>query len=138
SNLQKASADAFGLSDIRVAVLSSDGEAYSAQDSPLPPLSQDELQVAQGQGTDSSIRTAGARNGSSHFRVIAVPTRFCPVRQSDECSADPDTYLQPGALVVAQSLGPIDQTLHNLGIVLWAFGLIGVIGAALAGNAVAR
>src|SRR5207247_2506109 len=41
------------------------------------------------------------------------------------------------ALVVAQSLEPIDHTLHNLGIVLWSVGLLGVIGAALAGNAVA-
>jgi two-component system sensor histidine kinase MprB len=41
-------------------------------------------------------------------------------------------------LVVAQSLKPIDRTLHNLGIVLWAIGLLGVIGAALAGNAIAQ
>jgi two-component system sensor histidine kinase MprB len=45
---------------------------------------------------------------------------------------------QPAALVVAQSLAPIDRTLHNLGIVLWAVGLLGVIGAALAGNAIAQ
>ncbi|MFG1907316.1 sensor histidine kinase [Kribbella sp. NPDC048928] len=138
TNLQKASADAFGLSDIRVGVLGANGEAYGAQQSPLPPLDEHELQVAQEQSSEPSIRTAGARNGASHFRVIAVATRYCPAGQTDYCSAEPDDFLKPGALVVAQSLGSIDQTLHNLGIVLWAFGLIGVIGAALAGNAVAR
>lgn len=45
---------------------------------------------------------------------------------------------EPGALVVAQSLSSIDRTLHNLGVVLWAVGIIGVIGAALAGNAIAQ
>ncbi|GAA1111145.1 HAMP domain-containing sensor histidine kinase [Kribbella jejuensis] len=135
-NLRRASADALGLSDIRVGVLSANGDQYGAQNSPLPPMGQSELQVATG-NRSSSLRTVGARNGGSHFRVVAVPAKFCPVGFSDQCQDDAD-FLQPGALVVAQSLGPIDQTLHNLGIVLWAFGLIGVIGAALAGNAVAR
>ncbi|WP_238154881.1 sensor histidine kinase [Kribbella soli] len=134
-NLQKASADAFGLSDIRVGVLSATGDKYAPVNSPLPPMGDDELQIAQNQGDQASLRTVGVRNGGSHFRVVAVPARFCPVREP--CNYDDGLY-QPGALVVAQSLGPIDQTLHNLGIVLWAFGLIGVIGAALAGNAVAR
>jgi two-component system sensor histidine kinase MprB len=67
---------------------------------------------------DASIRTAGSPN-NQHYRVIAIPL-------GDE-----------QALVVAQSLEPIDHTLHNLGIVLWSVGLLGVIGAALAGNAVA-
>ncbi|WP_238173296.1 sensor histidine kinase [Kribbella speibonae] len=134
-NLQRASADAFGLSDIRVGVLSATGDKYAPINSPLPPMGDDELQIAQNQGDQASLRTVGARNGGSHFRVVAVPARFCPVREP--CNYN-DELFQPGALVVAQSLGPIDQTLHNLGIVLWAFGLIGVIGAALAGNAVAR
>ncbi|MGW6197344.1 sensor histidine kinase [Kribbella sp. NPDC055110] len=134
-NLQKASADAFGLSDIRVGVLSANGDKYAPVNSPLPPMGDDELQIAQNQGDQASLRTVGIRNGGSHFRVVAVPARFCPVRTP--CDYEPGLF-QPGALVVAQSLGPIDQTLHNLGIVLWAFGLIGVIGAALAGNAVAR
>ncbi|MFI5691263.1 sensor histidine kinase [Kribbella sp. NPDC051586] len=136
-NLQHASADAFGLSDIRVGVLSANGDKYAPVNSPLPPMGVDEMQVAQNQSEQASLRTVGIRNGGSHFRVVAVPARFCPVDYSRQCEIDQD-LLQPGALVVAQSLGPIDQTLHNLGIVLWAFGLIGVIGAALAGNAVAR
>ena len=75
------------------------------------------------------------RNGD-HFRVVAVPAQFCPPR-GPEASARAD-QTEPAALVVAQSLEPIDRTLHNLGIVLWAFGLVGVIGAALAGNAIAQ
>ncbi|RZT12935.1 two-component system sensor histidine kinase MprB [Kribbella sp. VKM Ac-2569] len=137
TNLRTASSDALGLSDIRVGVLGADGSQFAPAKSPLPPMGNDELQIARDQGDQASLRTVGVRNGGSHFRVVAVPARFCPVGLSDECQADSD-FLQPGALVVAQSLGPIDQTLHNLGIVLWAFGLIGVIGAALAGNAVAR
>ena len=134
-NLQNASADALGLSDIRVGVLSADGQKWAPRNSPLPPMGPDELQIAQNQGNEASLRTVGLRNGGSHFRVVAVPARYCPANAP--CDEEPGLY-QPGALVVAQSLGAIDQTLHNLGIVLWAFGLIGVIGAALAGNAVAR
>ncbi|WP_427887526.1 sensor histidine kinase [Kribbella sp. GL6] len=137
SNLQKASADALGLSDIRVAVLAANGQSFAPTNSPLPPLGDAELQVARSQDNVVSLRTVGVRNGGSHFRVVAVTARFCPVGWSDECENNAN-FLQPGALVVAQSLESIDQTLHNLGIVLWAFGLIGVIGAALAGNAVAR
>jgi two-component system sensor histidine kinase MprB len=136
--LQGVPVEALGLSDIRVGVIGADGQRYGARNSLLPPMGADELQVAREQSGPPSLRTAGVRNGTSHFRVIAVATRYCPANQSQACSADPDNFLEPGALVVAQSLGPIDQTLHNLGIVLWAFGLIGVIGAALAGNAVAR
>jgi two-component system sensor histidine kinase MprB len=138
-NLQNASADALGLSDIRVGVLSANGQSWAPRNSPLPPMGDDELQVARSQSSnEASLRTVGVRNGGSHLRVVAVPAKYCPADLTEECGSDPQHFLQPGALVVAQSLGPIDQTLHNLGIVLWAFGLIGVIGAALAGNAVAR
>ncbi|MFD7153055.1 sensor histidine kinase [Kribbella sp. NPDC059898] len=135
-NLQNIPPDALGLSDIQVGIIAQDGETFGARRSTLPPMGQQELEVAQSQTTDASLRTVGVRNGP-HFRVIAVAARYCPAESTEACQSD-SRFLQPGALVVAQSLGPIDQTLHNLGIVLWAFGLIGVIGAALAGNAVAR
>ncbi|MEU4287468.1 HAMP domain-containing sensor histidine kinase [Kribbella sp. NPDC026596] len=133
-NLQNIPPDALGLSDIQVGMIGADGQTFGAEDSVLPPMGQDELAIARAQGADASLRTVGVRNGS-HFRVVAVPAHYCPAQFN--CRADPDLF-QPSALVVAQSLGAIDQTLHNLGIVLWAFGLIGVIGAALVGNAVAR
>lgn len=135
--LEKIPPDALGLSDIQVGMITADGQKFGAEHSVLPPMGQNEVDIAQSQGGDASLRTVGVRNGS-HFRVVAVPARYCPPNvDPGDCQADP-SLLQPSALVVAQSLGPIDQTLHNLGIVLWAFGLIGVIGAALAGNAVAR
>ncbi|MFI7059702.1 sensor histidine kinase [Kribbella sp. NPDC050124] len=135
SNLERVPSDALGLSDIRVGMVGADGQTFGARNSLLPPIGPAELEVAKNQGNEASLRTVGVRNGGSHFRVVAVPARYCPL--GADCEDDPGLY-QPAALVVAQSLGSIDRTLHNLGVVLWAFGLIGVIGAALAGNAIAR
>jgi len=134
-NLQNVSSDALGLSDIRVGMIDADGQKFGARSSPIPPMEANELAIARAQGDEASLRTVGDRNGGSHFRVVAVPAHYCPLQA--DCQIDPDQY-RPSALVVAQSLAPIDRTLHNLGVVLWAFGLIGVIGAALAGNAIAR
>ncbi|TWD80382.1 two-component system sensor histidine kinase MprB [Kribbella amoyensis] len=131
-NLQEIPPDALGLSDIQLGLYTADGKSLGAADSYLPPMGPTELQVARSQGSEYSVRTVGVANGP-HFRVVAVPAQYCPYRT--RCSQDD---LQPAALVVAQSLRPIDQTLHNLGIVLWAVGLLGVIGAALAGNAIAQ
>lgn len=134
-NLQIASAGALGLSDIRVGVYLQDGQIVGPVDSALPPMGATELAVARGTAPEGySIQTVGVPN-HSHFRVIAVPAQFCPREDRKECLSDQTV---PSALVVAQSLKPIDQTLHNLGIVLWAVGLLGVIGAALAGNAIAQ
>ncbi|MEV6284355.1 HAMP domain-containing sensor histidine kinase [Kribbella sp. NPDC051770] len=133
TNLQEVSPDALGLSDIKLGLLGADGQQFGADPQYLPPMGSAEQEVAVGQGNEASIRTVGVRN-AGHVRVVAVPTQFCPYR-GVKCSAD---EIEPGALVVAQSLDPIDRTLHNLGIVLWAFGLVGVIGAALAGNAIAQ
>ncbi|WP_344178180.1 HAMP domain-containing sensor histidine kinase [Kribbella lupini] len=129
--LQTIPSDALGLSDIQVGVYGANGEQFAAVDSLMPPMGNDELEIAIEQGNQASVRTVGVRN-SGHFRVVAVPAQYCDYRQ---CAVE---QLQPGALVVAQSLDSIDRTLHNLGIVLWAFGLVGVIGAALAGNAIAQ
>lgn len=111
--------EALGLVDIRMGLLAADGRTAAGPRSYLPPIGPEELAVARSNlGDDANIRTAGSPN-HQHYRVVAVPL-------------GDDT-----ALVVAQSLAPIDRTLHNLGIVLWAVGLLGVIGAALTGNAVA-
>ncbi|WP_432943213.1 sensor histidine kinase [Kribbella sp. CA-253562] len=133
-NLVNIPTDAFGLSDIRLGVYLANGQPIGATNSYLPPMGPTELDIAQNPGDEASVRTFGTRKGE-HFRVVAVPAEFCPLQA--RCDIDPD-LLQPAALVVAQSLSPIDRTLHNLGIVLWAFGLVGVIGAALAGNAIAQ
>lgn len=139
SNLQIASNDALGLSDIQFGIYLADGEKVSPKLSPLPPMGPAELAVAKGTAPDDgiSIETIGVPdNPYPHFRVIAVPAQFCPRDDGRKCGEGDETI--PAALVVAQSLKPIDRTLHNLGIVLWAVGLLGVIGAALAGNAIAQ
>jgi two-component system sensor histidine kinase MprB len=135
-NLEGFGPEALGLSDILLGVYTADGQRLGNDTSPLPPMEAPELAVAQNQD-EITKRTVGAAMGT-HYRVIAVPAQFCaqPTRNT-ECGAnDPDAW-QPAALVVAQSLKPIDRTLHNMGIVLWAVGLLGVVGAAIAGNAIA-
>jgi two-component system sensor histidine kinase MprB len=135
SNLEEIPPEALGLSDILLGVYLANGQQIGAANSTLPPMGPTELQIARDQGDEASIRTVGVRNGP-HYRVVAVPAQFCPLGQ-ERRPCEPEE-LQPAALVVAQSLKPIDRTLHNLGIVLWAVGLLGVIGAALAGNAIAQ
>ncbi|MFI5736061.1 sensor histidine kinase [Kribbella sp. NPDC051587] len=136
NNLENFGPEALGLSDILLGVYTADGERLGNEDSPLPPMQAPELAVAQNQN-EITKRTVGVAMGT-HYRVIAVPALFCaqPLRSSECVANDPDNW-QPAALVVAQSLKPIDRTLHNMGIVLWAVGLLGVIGAAIAGNAIA-
>jgi two-component system sensor histidine kinase MprB len=108
-----------GLTDIRMGLVRGDGSTLTAPTAYAPPTGPQELAVARSPlGSDANIRTDGSPN-NHHYRVIAIPLGG-------------DT-----AFVVAQSLDSIDHTLHNLGIVLWAVGLLGVIGAALVGNAVA-
>ena len=133
-NVENVPPDALGLSDIQLGVYTAGGARVGGD--VLPPMEKPELSIAQPQATgDFSLRTVGIRGGP-HYRVIAVHANFCSLKQAQFCT-DAD-YNVPGALVVAQSLTPIDRTLHNLGIVLWAVGLLGVIGAALAGNAIAQ
>ncbi|WP_405062920.1 HAMP domain-containing histidine kinase [Kribbella sp. NBC_01505] len=133
-NLAQISPEALGLSDILVGVILADGEQIGAANSKPPPMAGPELSVAQSQD-QLTKRTVGVAMDSQHYRVVAVPAQYCP--QLDLGHRCNDDDLEPGALVVAQSLRPIDRTLHNMGIVLWAVGLLGVIGAAIAGNAIA-
>jgi len=117
--MRSATPEALGLVDIRMGLLAADGSTLVGPQAYTPPIGPVELSVAGApRNSDASIRTSGSPN-NQHYRVIAIPLGG-------------DT-----ALVVAQSLDPIDHTLHNLGIVLWAVGLLGVIGAAIAGNTVA-
>ena len=110
-------AAALGAADVRIAVVSADGRAFSAgrTDTPLL-LGEPELAVAQGRSMES-VRTIEA---GSAYRVVAVPAEG------------------PSALVVAQSLEPVESTLRRLRLVLLLVGGLGVAAAALAGWAVAR
>ena len=112
---------ALGAADVRIGFIDArdgiDIIAVDRGDSPVT-LGPAEIEVARGE-RESSVRTDNTDAG--RFRVVAVPPQ------------------EPGvALVVAQSLQPTEQTLGRLGIVLTIFGLLGVLGATLAGWAVAR
>lgn len=108
---------ALGAADVRVAFLDAQGHGRIFDRGPAMKLGGPELEVASGEA-GSSLRTiviAGER-----YRVVAVPTR------------------QEGvALVIAQPLEDQDRILSRLGWVTVAFGIFGVLAAALAGWAVA-
>ncbi len=109
---------AFGAADIRIAVITSQGDVTTVDEGPNIRLGSPELDVAGGKSSQS-IRTIVA--GTTHYRVATVPTPQ-----------------QDVALVLAQPLGPQETVLKRLGAVMLLFGLAGVIGAAAAGWAVAR
>ncbi|MDQ3615702.1 MAG: HAMP domain-containing histidine kinase [Actinomycetota bacterium] len=108
---------ALGAADVRIIFVTADRRYFSADRGPTLHLGKPELDVAAGD-SDSSTRTITASDG--RYRVVAVPSG------------------SGTALVLAQSLEPNDRTLGKLGLVLLVFGLAGVLGAALAGRAVAR
>jgi two-component system sensor histidine kinase MprB len=118
--IQQVPAAALGAGDVRVGLLALDTRrVYTFLRAPGPPVGITEIRVATGEELESARTDTG---GGSAYRVVAVPV--------------------PGedgiALVLAQSLRPTNRTLHNLGLVLWLVGALGVIAAAAAGNAVAR
>jgi two-component system sensor histidine kinase MprB len=120
-NALKAPAWLFGAADVKIGVMAADGRPIGTETGPADEaitLGAPELEVARGE-RPYSCRTIAAEAGA--YRVAAVPSS------------------EPGvALVVAQSLGPNEYTLDKLGLVLFLFGAAGVIGAGLAGWAVAR
>lgn len=111
-----------GAADVKIGFMTADGHVTTAEKSKdaadAIPLGRPELKVAQGAST-LSCRTITAGTGT--FRVVAVPSA-----QSG------------GALILAQSLESNEYTLDKLGVVLLIFGLLGVIGATIAGWAIAR
>jgi two-component system, OmpR family, sensor histidine kinase MprB len=109
---------AFGAADVRIAVVTSEGDVTTVDEGPVIHLGAPELDVASGK-SPQSIRTIDA--DGIRYRVATVPT--------DQADL---------ALVLAQPLGPQETVLKRLGAVMLLFGLAGVIGAAAAGWAVAR
>jgi two-component system sensor histidine kinase MprB len=109
---------ALGAADVRIGFINARGEPSTVDRGPTVALGPPEIRVARG-ASESSIRTVTTDGG--RFRVVAVPTQ------------EPDV-----ALVLAQSLEPTEETLERLGLVLTLFGLLGVLGATLAGWLVAR
>ncbi len=107
---------AAGASDIKLLLLRA-GQLPIQNETNLP-IGEPELEVAFGRKSES-IRTV--RVGDEDFRVVAVPMRT-----------------DGQALIVAQSLEDQQQLLARLGGVSLLFGLIGVLGAGMAGWGVAR
>jgi len=106
-----------GAADVRIIFITADRTARSLDDGPRLELGDPELDVATGESR-RSVRTIEADN--TLYRVVTVPTG------------------DGAALVVAQSLDAQQNVLHRLGIVMFLFGLAGVIAAGVAGWAVAR
>jgi two-component system sensor histidine kinase MprB len=111
-----------GAADIKVALVTDDGRIHTTDRGPASgkiTLGKPELDVARG-FTHYSCRTI-TTPGGGQFRVATVPTHTRGV-----------------ALVLAQSMNPMQYVLDRLGAVLFLFGGAGVIAAGLAGWAVAR
>jgi len=107
-----------GAADVRVGFVNAASGASTVDPGSRLQLGKPEIAVARGE-VSYSIRTIGSDDG--RYRVVAVPTQ------------------QPGvALVLAQSLTSTERTMEKLGLVLFLFGLAGVIAASFAGWAVAR
>lgn len=107
-----------GAADIRIGFVSADGRIQVPDTGPRLELGTPELEVATGEA-DMSIRTLDV--GGTPYRVVAMPS----------------TKIDGQAVVLAQSLGPQQQVLAKLGVVMLLFGLAGVIAAGAAGWAVA-
>jgi two-component system sensor histidine kinase MprB len=113
-------AEALGSADVRIVLLRQDGFGIVLDDQPSRlQLGAPELAVARGE-SDESLRTATI--GDQEYRVVAVPT----------------SGAHGQALVMMQSLDERDRLLSRLGFVTLVFGGLGVLGAGVAGWAVAR
>lgn len=114
----KVPSSVLGAADIRIAVVHPDGRIESADRGRAAiELGDRELAVARG-SSGRVLRTTTDADGT-RWRIAALP-------------------VDQGALVLGQSLAPQDRTLRRLQIVLLIFGGLGVVGAAVAGWAVAR
>jgi two-component system sensor histidine kinase MprB len=110
---------AVNASDVRIGSIREDGMVNFTDDGDVIHLDDHELAVATG-NAKVSLRTI--RAGHTDYRVVAVPI---PAR--------------PGyALVLAQSLTPMEHVLTKLGLVTLFFGLAGMVAAGIAGWGVAR
>lgn len=119
TSLARIPPDAVGAADLRIALIYATGEGITSPGGRAqPPLSDQELAVAQGRAT-SSVRTAVGEDDDT-YRVVAVP--------ADNGSA----------LVMAQSTASTDESVRQLGVVLLSFGAAGVLVAAWAAWGIGR
>ncbi len=105
------------IADMRYGVVYADGRLDEPSDNSSVDPSPEEVAVAAGE-REYSLRTV--TSDGQRWRVAAVG-------------------LQPGtAFVLSQSLDATEESLRRLGLILTTFGLLGVVGAGIAGWAVAR
>ena len=112
-----------GASETKVGYVFADGRTVTTggPNDDTVQLGRPELEVARGEST-YSCRTVTSGGGSgADYRVATVPTETEGV-----------------AVVIAASLESNQSTLDRLGLVMFIFGAVGVIAAALAGWGVAR
>jgi two-component system sensor histidine kinase MprB len=111
---------AVGAGDVKILFVFADGGQVSADDAGNRSFTLGAPEVAVARGTASyAIRTVVGNNGA-RYRVATVASAQNGV-----------------ALALAQSLQPNDYTLDKLGLVLFVFGAMGVMVAAIAGWGVA-
>lgn len=115
TNLQQVPGALLSATDVRIGLLESDGNVIYPSNGKQPSVGPREIAVAKGR-LASSIRT----DHTDDTRVIALPAG------------------RGQALVMAQSLRPTEQTLHQLALVLVLISAAGVVVAALIGTVVAR
>ena len=106
-----------GAADVRIAVLYADGTEQVFDNGTRIPIHAGEIAVARG-SRSMELRTVVIAD--QRFRMVTVPTDLAGV-----------------AVILAQPLSTQDHVLSRLGWVSLAFGLVGVLGAAFAGWAVA-
>lgn len=118
STLAEVPAEAILAADLRVAIVSYDQRAWSAEGAEsAPPMAEPELAVAQ--GTEAhSVRTAELDGDS--YRVVAVPAG------------------SGLALVLAQSTEPTERTLDRLQAVSFVVGGLGIVVATWAGVSIVQ
>ncbi|HSX66485.1 HAMP domain-containing sensor histidine kinase [Nocardioides sp.] len=108
-----------GASDVRLYLVTDEHLVYSAERAGSPNFGTPEFEVATGQ-RDSAVRTI--TQDGHRYRAVTWPT------EGD----------QGRAVVLVQSLDAQERVLKRLGLVMLLLGGAGVIGAGLAGWAVAR
>jgi two-component system, OmpR family, sensor histidine kinase MprB len=118
--MQDVPAWMLGATDTRVGYITSRGDIATTKGPTKDAINLGPPELAVARGT-SPWSTRTVSTDTTDYRVTAVPTRQAGV-----------------ALVVAQSLESNEHALGKLGLVMFLFGLAGVIAAALAGWMVAR
>lgn len=115
-------ADALRAANVTLLVLRADNEVRRVPDEQVVLVTgPSELAVARLQ--QGSVARTGVASNGQRYRIVSVPLR---------------TNQSSWALVIGRSLGPTDALLRSLGVVLIAFGLIGVVIAAIAGMLISR